>query len=299
MTDRQVDWANKIARLSALANRFGAEGQINLHKLMEAAIYAETRRTGWTHQPEVTPETMGQELEAIIDDLEGDGFAPDFITALERGRHALAEGRLPLIDETPDAYVCRTCGHIAVTQPPDRCPGCGAWPRRFRHFLGTFNLEAPDPLETLAALAEAPDVVKVLIAGLSEETMTRQPAGGGWSIRDIIQHLDDAQGVLGGRLELMIEQDNPDLTSQAVFAWVGEEERRPPTTREILAAFRETRETIIARLESLPLKDWWRTGQHEEFGTVTILHQASYFAFHEPYHFPQIEALRRQFVGAE
>jgi len=42
----------------------------------------------------------------------------------------------------------------------------------------------------------------------------------------------------------------------------------------------------------MPLADWWRTGEHEEFGTVTLRQQVSYFAAHELTHLPQIEALR-------
>jgi hypothetical protein len=56
-------------------------------------------------------------------------------------------------------------------------------------------------------------------------------------------------------------------------------------------AYRATRQEILATLESIPLKDWWRTGQHEEFGTVTIRQQVSYFAAHESTHLPQIESL--------
>jgi hypothetical protein len=48
------------------------------------------------------------------------------------------------------------------------------------------------------------------------------------------------------------------------------------------------------RLESLPLADWWRTGQHGEFGVVSIKQQVSYFASHELTHLPQIERLRKQ-----
>lgn len=53
---------------------------------------------------------------------------------------------------------------------------------------------------------------------------------------------------------------------------------------------------LATRLESIPLRDWWRIGQHEEFGTVTLRQQVSYFASHEITHLPQIELLRRQLL---
>jgi hypothetical protein len=50
-------------------------------------------------------------------------------------------------------------------------------------------------------------------------------------------------------------------------------------------------------LDGIEWQDWWRTAQHEEFGSVTILQQASYFAKHERSHWPQIEAIRRALGG--
>ena len=85
---------------------------------------------------------------------------------------------------------------------------------------------------------------------------------------------------------------DPSLESKAVFEWAMKEEEHQPTTGEIFDTYRASRQEVIARLESIPLAAWCRTGQHEEFGTVTIRQQASYFASHEITHLPQIEALR-------
>jgi hypothetical protein len=89
----------------------------------------------------------------------------------------------------------------------------------------------------------------------------------------------------------MIDQDNPKLESKAVFEWAAREEDRPPTTEEIYKTYYDSRQKVLTKLESLPLRNWWRTGEHEEFGTLTIKQQASYFASHEVTHFPQIESL--------
>ena len=53
-----------------------------------------------------------------------------------------------------------------------------------------------------------------------------------------------------------------------------------------------SRKEIIAALEGIPLKDWWRNGEHKEFGTVTLKQQVSYFAAHELGHLRQINAVR-------
>ena len=40
-----------------------------------------------------------------------------------------------------------------------------------------------------------------------------------------------------------------------------------------------------------------RQGQHGEFGEVTVLQQASYFAKHDQSHLPQLDAIRRVLLG--
>lgn len=122
--------------------------------------------------------------------------------------------------------------------------------------------------------------------------LEREPAQGAWSVRNAVSHLRDAQGVLAQRLELMLAQDNPPLTALAVFAWAQNESENPPTTTQtIFAEYLAGREYLLARLAALPLSDWWRTGRHEEFSTVTIRQQVSYFAAHESTHMQQIAAL--------
>jgi uncharacterized damage-inducible protein DinB len=158
-------------------------------------------------------------------------------------------------------------------------------------------LDALEPFAALETLHQTPLDVAALLAGLSEEALSQPPADGGWAIRNIVSHLRDAEGVLSFRLSLLLEQEHPLLESKAVFEWATKEEEHPPTTQEIFDTYRASRQETIAKLESIPLSDWWRTGQHEEFGPVTLRQQVSYFAAHEITHLPQIELLRHQWVG--
>lgn len=299
MKNQQANWTDGLGRLVALAERFAAEGQMNLNKLVEAAVYAQVRRTGWRYRPPVTVKTMQGELEVCIQSLQQAGLSPELIAILETGRQALAEHRPAdlLAEEAPDAFVCRTCGHVALGSPPDHCPDCGAWPGRFRKFVAMFNgdnSEPTNPMEVLALLAHTAEALARLVDGLSEEEMLRTPDGSDWSIRDHVSHFYDTQEMLDTRVDLMLRHDNPELTALAVYELATEADRPPASTRAMLAQFRDKRARCIARLEALPLKDLWRPGRHPEFGQLTILRQAAYLAFHEQTHLPEIEALRRQ-----
>jgi uncharacterized damage-inducible protein DinB len=173
---------------------------------------------------------------------------------------------------------------------------CNAWPDTFQLFLPTYWLDALDPFQAVGVMRQVAEDVEAALSGLSEAQLTWQPADGSWSIRNVITHMRDAQELLARRVTMMIEQDNPALSSQAVFEWATNEESRPPSTLELFESFRSTRKELLARLENLPLKDWWRGGYHEEFGPVTIRQQVSYFATHDVTHLPQIAALRAQAI---
>jgi hypothetical protein len=86
-----------------------------------AAIYAQTRRAGWQYRPQVTKERMTVELATVIQDLEQDDLMADLSAAMKRGLNILESGRddAMLRYSAPDGFVCRSCGHVALGQPPD------------------------------------------------------------------------------------------------------------------------------------------------------------------------------------
>jgi len=297
MADLNSAPGDALSHLLALAARLEGHGQYNNAKLLRAAAESIVRRAAYQLDLPSDPARLVGEIERAVSALVALDVDEDFIAALQRGAAAMVEGRLPLIHETPHPYVCRTCGHLVLDEPAHKCPVCGAWPATFKEFLPVYWLDALQPLAALKQLRQTLNDVAVLLEGLSEADLNRPPQDGGWAIRHIVSHLRDAQGVLSVRLSLLLEQTNPPLEAKAVFQWATREEGRPPTTQEIFDTYRASRLETIARLESIPLADWWRTGQHQEFGTVTVRQQVSYFASHEITHLPQIEALRVQRPG--
>jgi uncharacterized damage-inducible protein DinB len=159
--------------------------------------------------------------------------------------------------------------------------------------MPNYWFDALEPPAALERLRQTPLDVEKLLNGLSDDVMNQSPQDGGWAIRNVLTHLRDAQGVLDFRVDLFLKEAHPILESKAVFAWAKNETERPPSTREIFDTYRASRAETLRKLESLPFSDWWRTGEHEEFGTVTLRQQVSYFAAHESTHLSQIEALRR------
>jgi predicted Zn-ribbon and HTH transcriptional regulator len=234
------------------------------------------------------------EVERAADALSHLDVDASLLAAFRRGAAALAAGQLPLIVDTPHPSVCRTCGHVALGEVAEKCPRCGAWPGTYQRFMPNYWFDALEPLGVVQTLRQTPAEVAALLAGLPEAALARPPQEGGWAIRNIVTHLRDAQQVFAFRLDLVLQEEHPLLEMKAVWTWAAREEERPPTTAEIFEVYMSSRAEALAKLEAMPLPTWWRTGQHEEFGAVSLRQQASYFASHELTHLPAIERLRRE-----
>jgi rubrerythrin len=283
-----------IAGWYALASQLESIGQYNNAKLIRSAAESITRRRAYQIQLTSDNSKLVQELRQFLTTISEKNECKALSDSLERGISALESGRLALFEETPNPYVCRTCGQIIIETHSRPCPQCGAQPNTFIHYQPVYWLDNFDPFEALESLHQAPKDLADYLNQLTDEQLQWTPAEGEWSIRNTVSHIRDAQGVLEFRLELMIKEDNPELESKAVFEWAAQESERPPATIEIYQSYYDSRQKVLSILEALPIIEWWRTGEHEEFGQVSIMQQVSYFATHELTHFPQIENLIRQ-----
>jgi hypothetical protein len=286
---KNTDWTDTLVHLLSLALRLEGEGQYNLAKISRATADSISRRAAWELNLPSNKETLVCDIERIAASLDD----AELQTAFRAGASGLTSGRAPLIKEIPHPYVCRTCGHLTLGEAPEKCPDCGAWGGSFQWFPPVYWLEAYDPAEALERLRKTPLEVAALTEGLTEDQLTRVPSDGGWAIRNAVMHLRDAQNVIAARIDLFLTEENPVLEMKAVWTWARDENERPPSTREIFDAYQTSRQEMLAKLESIPFADWWRTGWHEEFGVVSIKQQVSYFAAHELTHLPQIARLTR------
>lgn len=279
-----------ILHLLALAANLEAEGQYNHAKLLRAAAAALLIRAARRLELPSDKPALLREGQLAIERLSKSSLEPELVQALKLARQALEEGRLPTYHETPDPYLCRICGYLALGEP-DVCPQCGAQPQTFQRFRPIFWLEAFDPYAALEHLRSTPHKVADLLARAGAAVSTPAAEAGGWSLRQALSHLRDAQGVLALRVDLILGQDNPLMEAKAVFEWASNETQGPASPAEIFETYQASRAQVLERLESLPLQDWWRRGRHEEFGELRLYQQVSYFACHELTHLPQIAHL--------
>jgi uncharacterized damage-inducible protein DinB len=266
-------------------------GFYNAAKLLWAAAFSDQIRATNDRPLLSGTKALEDELEATIKELEKTATQPELIAALRSGQQALTENRTIPHREIPDVHVCRTCGEIILGERPTGCPACGAHGLTLRTVQPIYFLEYLPPEQVLAALASAPDDLQVLTEGLRDQQLALPPDDGGWSVQQVLWHLLVAQRLLAHRVARMLAEDHPTLESLAAWAVEGKEEMG---ARAILASYQESREGVVKLLRDMPAEGWWRTGWHEEWGSVTVLAQATYFARHERSHWSQIAAARRR-----
>lgn len=295
MPIENANWQDTLLHLLALAARLEGEGQYNLAKLARGAADALSRQAAYQIAVPTTTDALAADIKQIAEALAPLGISAALIATLKQGADVMARGEVPLFSLIPHPYVCRTCGHLTIAEPTANCPTCGAWPGTFQRFMPNYWFDALEPLAAIERLRQTPLEVAELLAGLSDAQLNQTPPAGGWAMRNVVIHLRDAQDVFAYRVELFQQEEHPALESKAVWTWAASQEEQPPTVQEIFASYQTSRQATLHRLEQFPLADWWRTGQHQEFGVVTLRQQVSYFAAHEETHLTQLGALRAVF----
>jgi hypothetical protein len=160
--------------------------------------------------------------------------------------------------------------------------------------LPTWYLEHAERGTILAALAAGPGHIVAALADHDDAALDRPPAPGEWSARETLRHLVFTETLLAGRVARLLTEDEPDLVAWVVTSGTPPSDEGSEATDEpasaLAARYRAMRHETVERLRALDDADWARAGHHPEWGRVTVLGQAAYFARHEASHLAQLVA---------
>jgi len=283
----------RIGRLAATARGLEREGAYNGAKLLRAALAGELIRYADAEAPSGGAQAADRldELVAELGQTLPEGLAPLLGGAAE----AVRAGTTISLTDAPRVRVCRTCGSLFLgDHVPTACPTCEAPALAFHEELPVWYLEPADRGAILAALAAGSRHIADAVAGRDDEALNRPPAAGEWSARQTLEHLLYAEELFARRIERLLTEDDPDLAAAAVWSQTPASDDGSADTGEpgsVLALrVRELRAANVNRLAALPDEAWGRAGMHPEWGRVTVLSQAGYFARHESSHLAQLVA---------
>ncbi len=157
-------------------------------------------------------------------------------------------------------------------------------PDRYREALGK-----DDPF---LALFEAPQKLRKLLKGLTEKQLSRRPAPGKWSIKEIVAHLADGEVILGSRYRLIAAHDKPSIPGYDQDLFVEKLGVGNTTTDELLDDFEMARMLNTDLLARLPDDALDRVGIHSERGEESIWTIMTLYAGHDRVHLIQVETIR-------
>ncbi len=283
----------RIGRLAATARGLEREGAYNGAKLLRAAMQSELIRYAEAEAPSGARQAADA-VDLLVAELGSD--LPAGLASLLGGiAETVRSGGTVALGDAPRVRVCRTCGAVFLgDNVPASCAACEAPVLSFHEELPVWYLEPADRGAILAALAAGSRHIGDAVAGRDDASLAMQPAPGEWSARQTLEHLLFTEELFSLRIGRLLSEDRPDLAAAAVWNRTSTSDEGSVATTDpasVLAArVRELRAANVNHLASLPDESWGRAGDHPEWGRVTVLSQAAYFARHESAHMAQLVA---------
>ena len=148
-----------------------------------------------------------------------------------------------------------------------------------------------DVAEPLERFLRGASLVREAINGADAGTVSR-PGKEGWSIRDVLVHLADAEMVRATRIRLILSGDEPVLFTFDEEMWKRRLHYLWRSPEASLALFDQLRFTTLEILRQLDLKSWEKAGVAPDGERITVAELIRRGAAHAEEHSAQIKALR-------
>jgi len=286
------------------AQKARQERRYNIARLLEASSNVKRVRAERAFRELGEVGTTAQNLQRALNGLEPDSVATGPVTGtsaisrelMSRAARALAEERDLRADELGDLYVCASCGEMYEVLGPVACTVCGTVREGFLAFTAAESMGTRGPHGIMAALERAEKVLRHLFEGLDDTMQSRRPAPGVYSLRELAGHLISMDGVFRERAWLILETDNPELSSAHPPRLTNASLYRTQSADEICDAFHASRAQTLSLLRGLTSAAWHRSGHHEIYGTIPLTHQGNWVVSHERNHLVEMAQIRHDLL---
>jgi hypothetical protein len=149
-------------------------------------------------------------------------------------------------------------------------------------------------LPGLEQLEATPEILRLLMGGLSEGDTQWKPAPNRFSIAEALEHLSHVEGhCFRARVERMVNEDNPAIEPYDPQVYFAEGQYSGRDAEDSFDHFEEQREMNVEYLRELPASVADRIGTHGKLGVLTVSHLMNEWAFHDIGHLKQIGEIIR------
>ena len=149
-------------------------------------------------------------------------------------------------------------------------------------------------LPGLDQLTATPEMLRLLMGGLSEEDTQWKPAPNRFSIAEVLEHLSHVEGhCFRARVERMVNEDNPGIEPYDPDVYFAAGQYSGRDAEDSFDHFEEQREMNVEYLREMPSSVADRIGTHGKIGVITVSHLMNEWAFHDIGHIKQIGEIIR------
>ncbi len=146
----------------------------------------------------------------------------------------------------------------------------------------------------LDQLAATPEILRILMASVSDDIAVMKPAPNRWSIAEVLEHMSHVEGHLFRlRLERILATDGAEVEpyDEKIFDAQGTYSGNDP--EESFAHWEEQREEAVELIRSLDATKLVRVGVHPTLGRFTVENLLNAWVCHDLGHVRQVAELVR------
>ena len=167
-----------------------------------------------------------------------------------------------------------------------------------RYPIGPFQFEGTSSNEQrqtfLDQIAATPEKMRAAVAGLSDEQLDTPYRPGGWTVRQVVHHVPDSHLNSYVRFKLALTEDHPTIRAYDENLWANTEDARSAPVEISLDLLESLHRRWDLFLRSFAEKDFARTFNHPELGTVSVDKNVALYAWHGRHHVAHITSLRER-----
>ncbi|ANF52666.1 YfiT family bacillithiol transferase [Chryseobacterium glaciei] len=149
--------------------------------------------------------------------------------------------------------------------------------------------------EYIKVIKNFPEKLKKLIEDLSDDQLDTPYREGGWTVRQLVNHIADSHINSFIRLKLALTEDNPTIRPYDEAKWAELQDSVNMPIKPAMRMIKGTHQRWAALLKTLTNKQFERTFHHpEQNQNYDLRNYLALYVWHCNHHFAHIENLKKE-----
>ena len=147
----------------------------------------------------------------------------------------------------------------------------------------------------IQTLKEFPRQLKSLVGNWTDEQLDTQYRAGGWTVRQLVNHLSDSHMNSFIRFKLALTEDNPTVKIYDQAKWAELQDSFNMDIKPALQILKGLHKRWVFELRSLTNREFESTFFHpEQNRAITLRESLDFYAWHCEHHLAHIESLKME-----